>query len=232
MGLNVESDLWPDRASFLGVFVNRLQTVGMDFSEVESFFDAAVSRTCDRRSTISPHQRINRSKAGRARLSATHFSSQCLFLYEISRQAFLRGKLELADRLYFLNVATTSADLFYEVELPTTTGCEHPLGSVIGRARFETSSSVFFYNSCVIGGSYEGANQRTYPRVEGSLLMYPHSSLIGNVVVRGRVIVGHGVRLIDSGLLEDVVLSVVNGQVRDRPFNERDRVVHGKFISS
>ena len=40
----------------------------------------------------------------------------------------------MSDKLYALNKAMASVDLFYQVELPDIFTFDHPLGSVMGRA--------------------------------------------------------------------------------------------------
>lgn len=42
-------------------------------------------------------------------------------------------------------------DLFYAIELPQKFGAEHPLGSVMGRAKY--SEGFFFYQGCTVGGT-------------------------------------------------------------------------------
>ena len=42
----------------------------------------------------------------------------------------------MSDKLYALNKAMASVDLFYQVELPDIFTFDHPLGSVMGRASY------------------------------------------------------------------------------------------------
>ncbi len=52
--------------------------------------------------------------------------------------AFWGGDIHraIADKIYYLNRALNSVDLFYEVALPRIWSCEHPLGSIMGRAPY------------------------------------------------------------------------------------------------
>ena len=45
-------------------------------------------------------------------------------------------------------------DLFYAIELPPVFGAEHPLGSVMGRAKY--GEGFFFYQGCTVGGTRKG----------------------------------------------------------------------------
>lgn len=67
----------------------------------------------------------------------------CILLYWLSRELFQNGKLELADKVYYLNKMLNAVELFYEVKLPAIWSCEHPLGSVMGRADY--GDYFFFY---------------------------------------------------------------------------------------
>lgn len=222
-------ELLPSADGFRRLLELRLASVGLEWDTVSSFVDDATEVTARRLSLLAADQKLTNPLTGAIQLNAAHFSTQCLFLYELSRQAYRAGARHAADCLYSLNVALSSCDLYYEVELPLSTGCEHPLGSVIGRARFGERSRLFFYNACVIGGSYSDEGGVVYPNVEGTLIMYPNSSLVGRAVVQGIVILGHGVRLVNPGVLVDSVISLDVALHRSRGIEPKDRVNHARF---
>lgn len=56
------------------------------------------------------------------------------------------GDTVLADKIYYLNKMMNSVDLFYEIELPMHFGLEHPLGTIMGRAKF--GDYFYFYQQC------------------------------------------------------------------------------------
>ena len=49
------------------------------------------------------------------------------------------SKEDLASKAYCLNKALHAIDVFYEVELPEIFFLEHPLGTVLGRAKYSNS---------------------------------------------------------------------------------------------
>ena len=60
-----------------------------------------------------------------------------------------------------------SVDLFYAIELPQKFGAEHPLGSVMGRAKY--GDGFFFYQGCTVGGT-DGANaQKAITMIKAAL---------------------------------------------------------------
>ena len=52
------------------------------------------------------------------------------------------GRL-LADKLYYLNKMMNGVDLYHQIELPAVWGCEHPMGSIMGRATFGEAQKVY-----------------------------------------------------------------------------------------
>jgi serine O-acetyltransferase len=87
----------------------------------------------------------------------------------------------LADRVYYLNKALNGVDLYHEVELPEIFGLDHPLGSVMGRARY--SDFFFFSQSCTVGNS-----RGTYPQFGEEVLMLSGAKVLGNCDIGSHVI--------------------------------------------
>lgn len=108
----------------------------------------------------------------------------------------------LADKVYYLNKVMNSVDLFYEIELPDHFGVEHPLGSVMGRAKF--GDEFFFYQGCTVGG-----NHLTYPTIGSNVTMYANSSIIGNCHIGDNVSLGAGCLIKDQDIPSN---SLVFGQ--------------------
>lgn len=60
----------------------------------------------------------------------------CNFLYQLSHYEYIRGNTTIADKVYSLNKMLHGVDLFYEISLPKHWSCEHPVGTVMGRAKY------------------------------------------------------------------------------------------------
>lgn len=73
----------------------------------------------------------------------------CNYLYWLSREAFIKGFIDVADKIYYLNKMLNSIELFYEIQLPDIWSCEHPLGSVMGRGQY--GNYFLFYQGCTVG---------------------------------------------------------------------------------
>jgi serine O-acetyltransferase len=116
-----------------------------------------------------------------------------IFLYLISREIFENTDSRLlADKIYYLNKTLNGCDIFYEVELPEYFTLDHPVGSVIGRARYGNGFS--FSQCCTVGN-----NKGIYPILGDNVKMCAYSSIIGNCNIGNNVIIGanSGVKDID-----------------------------------
>jgi len=199
------SEFLPSEKEFFDFLKIRFATVGIEFGEIEQYLLASLEISEKRFQSLKTKYFVN-SATGSARFSATHYSGHALILYQLSRECFLRGRNDLAEKIYFLNISTTATDLFYEVDLPLKTGCEHPLGSVIGKAQFSKSSSLYFYQQCTIGGNLNSIGQEVYPSVDGSLFLYSKTTLIGDVKISGLVVAGHATYIKNIGPLSDCIV--------------------------
>ena len=94
----------------------RLGTVGLSWNVVKPFWPAALAKTQDRFNTIRNKYYLANSQG--LPLRAGHIGHTTLFLYELSRQAWLAGDQYVADVLYFLNVSGGGCNLLYEIDVP------------------------------------------------------------------------------------------------------------------
>jgi serine O-acetyltransferase len=103
----------------------------------------------------------------------------------ISKQIMfvLGGGGVLADKCYYLNKVLNSCDLFYEVELPPIFMLDHPVGSVMGRAKY--SDYFSFGQNCTVGN-----NHGIYPVIGDHVRMCANSMILGNCTIGNNVIIG------------------------------------------
>ena len=191
--------LHPSDELFQRFFNARFASVGLDPTQVEPYFERARRITAKRFRTIK-NKYYTRDERGHP-LRAAHVGHAVLFLYELSRQAWLQDDRHVADLLYFLNVSSTGCNVLYELDLPLRTFCDHPHGAVIGRASFSPDAAMSFSTNCCIGN-----NNGIYPRIEGGLVMLPNSAVMGKTNLRGNVIMSNGSKLLDAGEVADVVV--------------------------
>lgn len=103
-----------------------------------------------------------------------HSDQYSVFLYYLSNTIWREFKNHsLANRVYYLNKILHSVDLFFEVELPDIFSLGHPVGSVMGRAKY--SDFICFSQNCTVGN-----NQNIYPTFGKHVVLFSGATVIGN----------------------------------------------------
>ena len=125
------------------------------------------------------------------------------FLYFLANELYRNiGPSLLSDKLYYLNKIMNGLDMYYAIELPEVWSAEHPVGSVLGRAKY--GNGFYFYQGCTVGG-----NHGIYPNIGKNVKMFAHSHIIGNCYIGDNVVLGAGCLVKDENIPDN---SIVFGQ--------------------
>jgi len=126
------------------------------------------------------------SKDGMPIFNTLHTIHYCFFLYFLSR-ALLPTKqgAALAAHVYALNKMLNCLDLFYEVDLPQIFYFDHPIGSVIGRAKF--GEYFQFRQNCTVGN-----NHGVFPTFGSNVCLWSGVTVVGNCNIGDNVIFSSG----------------------------------------
>lgn len=135
------------------------------------------------------------ARNGETYFNPYHAGQYTVFLYYFSNTVFKDEKShrQLADKIYYLNRAMNACDLFYEVELPRIFRLDHPLGSVMGRAKF--GDYFAFGQSCTVGN-----NNNIFPVIGEHVTMSANSMILGNSNIGNHVILGAGACVKDADI--------------------------------
>ena len=150
-----------------------------------------VLQKCENNFSHSENKYFSQVKDGKriVRFDAFHSIQWMTFLYYLSHELYLKGS-KLCDQVYYLNKIMHSVDLFYAIELPSIWSAEHPLGTVMGRAKY--SDGFFFYQGCTVGGTKDKGGNINYPELEENVRMYANSSILGRCHIGKNVQIGAG----------------------------------------
>lgn len=121
------------------------------------------------------------------------------YLYQVSHLLYKKGHSKIADKLYYLNKMLNGVDLFYAIELPEHWNCEHPLGSVMGRAKY--GDYFFFYQGCTVGG-----NHANYPKIGDNVTMFSNSKILGNCEIGNNVIMSANSYIKDMAVPDNTIV--------------------------
>ncbi len=122
-----------------------------------------------------------------------------IFLYYLSNSAFHAHNMELAEKAYYLNKMLHSVDWFYEIELPKIFMADHPMGTVLGRAKYAN----FF---CVSQGCTVGNNHGIYPVIGERVVMHPNSIVVGNSKIGNNVEISANTFIKDEDVLSNCLV--------------------------
>jgi serine O-acetyltransferase len=112
-------------------------------------------------------------------LNADHMAA---FLYFLGNSIWkCSGETILPVKLSYLNKILHGLDLFYSVGMPDVFLLVHPLGSVIGNAKY--SDYLVVYQNCTVG-----AVDNHYPVFGEGVVLYSRSSVIGKCRVGNDVV--------------------------------------------
>lgn len=114
-----------------------------------------------------------------------HTGQYASFLLFLAREAFEGGDRETADKIYALNKMLHGFDIYYEVELPETFFFEHPVGTVLGRARY--SDRLFVGQNVTVGG-----NKGMYPIIGENVALHAGCMVLGNAHLGDNIEVSAG----------------------------------------
>lgn len=148
-------------------------------------------------------------------INITHSGQYTIFLYFLANEMFKNGvNSNICSQVYYLNKILNSVDLFYEVELPEFFFCDHPLGSVIGRAKY--GNYFTFLQGCTVGN-----NNGLYPTIGDFVTMMSNSSVIGNCHIGSNVVIGANACIKDVDIPDNCL---VFGQSPNLIIKERTNV--------
>lgn len=117
-------------------------------------------------------------------IDTNHSCQWMAFLYTLSNELYKNGiDSKICSQVYYLNKIMNSIDLYYEIEMPEFWLSDHPLGTILGRAKYGNFFS--FIQGCTIGN-----NNGIYPVMGDFVAMYAHSSILGDCHIGNRVVLG------------------------------------------
>lgn len=125
-------------------------------------------------------------------LNGDHY---CTFLYFLSNEAYKNNDFDVYQKVSLLNKHLFSVDIFGHIELPKIFLLVHPIGTIIGRAKF--SDYLVIYQGVTIGGIHK-ENEIKYPVFEQGVVCYSGSSILGETVIGSNSVVAANTKIISG----------------------------------
>ena len=115
----------------------------------------------------------------------SHTGQYATVLLLLARVAFERGDRDLANKVYALNKMLHGFDIYYEVDLPEVFFLEHPVGTVLGRAKY--SNRLFVGQNVTVGG-----NKGKYPTIAENVALHAGCMILGDTEIGPNVEISAG----------------------------------------
>jgi len=171
---------------------------------IDECLPAALTKVRDCWSEIS-NKYYNRGSQPTFDINNSNQYAQFLLIF--ARALNVQGYSLFADKVFGLNKALNSCDIYHEVILPRSFYIDHTLGIVIGRAKL--GERLFLSQSCIIGSN---PGQPDYPVLGVDNYLMSNVTLVGNVKTGDRVIFAVGSMVKDMDIPSD---SIVFGRTPD-----------------
>lgn len=129
-----------------------------------------------------------------------------VFLYRLSHQIYIDGgdKTPIeADYVYYLNKIMHANDWFYAVDLPVHFSCEHPLGSVLGKAKY--GDYLFVYQGTTVGGNRSNG-VLSYPELGDNVILFANSSVLGDSHIGNNVVISSDTTIISQDVPDNCLV--------------------------
>lgn len=149
--------------------------------EIKKVFPVVLKRTshCFSASTNKYYRDKNRLV-----FNPYHSGQYTIFLYFLSNQLWKTNPhaKQIADKIYYLNKTLNGLDIYYEVEMPSIFFLDHPVGSVLGRAKYGDGFS--FSQNCTVGN-----NHGIYPEIGKNVVLHSGAKILGSCKIGNDVVV-------------------------------------------
>lgn len=124
-----------------------------------------------------------------------HGDHYCIFLCYLSNVVFQNNcDPRIASKFFLLNKALHGLDAFYEIIYPDIFLVVHPIGTILGRAKYADKFVV--YQGVTVGATTHGI----YPSFSEKTILYSNSSIIGDCRVGTNFILGAKSSLINCNI--------------------------------
>jgi serine O-acetyltransferase len=128
-----------------------------------------------------------------------HSGQYLIYIYIYSHVCSSTGEKHLADKLYYLNKIMNSCEIYHEVNLPESFFLEHPIGTVLGRAKY--GNRFYAMHNCTVG-----ANKGKCPVIGENVKLYSGAKILGNCTIGNNVSVAANTYIKDTNIPDNVTV--------------------------
>ncbi|WP_222127341.1 transferase [Bacillus sp. X1(2014)] len=163
------------------------------------------------------------SKDGQVYFNPYQTYQYAVFLNYLSNSIWKKFNNEsLSTIVYCLNKLLNSFDLYFEVELPDIFSLSHPVGTVMGRAKYSDFFSIS--QNCTVGN-----NHGIFPTFEKNVILFSGVTVIGNCKIGENCLISANTYIKDTDIPEN---SIVFGSSPNLIIKEKTKEYMEKYFQS
>jgi len=132
------------------------------------------------------------------------------------------GDEGLPTKLFYVNKIMHGCDLYYSVAMPDVFLLVHPVGTVLGKARY--GNYLVVYQNCTVGAVTD-----VYPTFGDGTILYSRSSILGDCQIGDDVVFAANALIVDTHVPSH---TVVVGQYPDQRFEPNRRSVRQRCFDT
>ncbi|HSI85352.1 MAG TPA: hypothetical protein VK970_16320 [Candidatus Methylacidiphilales bacterium] len=137
---------------------------------------------------------------GQSQFDHLHSDQYAMYLYFLANTIYLEhGDPSVCNKLYYLNKALNGIDLYHAIEMPDIFMFSHPVGSVLGRAKY--GNFLLIYQNCTVGSNHDV----NYPILGEYVALYRGASVLGTCRVGNNCKIASGSTLLDTDLPDNSI---------------------------
>jgi len=213
-----------DLADYVGRQLSHFFPDGGELWSVQNTLPAALERLefCFRHISAK-YFRVD----GQAAFNHLHGDQYAMLLYILSNEIYRRhGGIPACDKVFSLNKLLHGVDAFYAVELPAIFLFCHPVGTVLGRAKYEDFFLV--YQNCTVGSNHDV----DYPEIGRNVALYKGASVLGRSRVGDNCKIAADVTVIDTDVPSGSICFGKKGDFTIKPYTKPDFVWDTEFLTT
>ncbi len=117
-------------------------------------------------------------------------------------------------------------DWFYAVDLPVHFFAEHPVGSVLGKAKY--GDHLLVYQGTTVGGSSKDGKIH-YPAIGNNVILFSNASVLGKSDIGSNVIVSAGAQIVNENVPDNCIVfgQTPNLIIKGRNPNIMEKTIDG-----
>jgi serine O-acetyltransferase len=191
----------------------------MPATMLQPYVDDALERT---RLCFLGIEKKKFREGDRVMFNYMHPDHYAMFLYLLANTVSRRDRSDpLAFRLFYLNKVLHGLDAYHDTELPVVFQFMHPLGTILGQAKYGNYFCV--HQGCSVGSDEDG----NFPEIGNDVVLYTGASVIGRSKIGNNVVIGAMALVLNRDIPDNKVVRSGSGDlafgentkhVRDRRF--------------